>query len=464
MRLAMTTGRDRQQTPRNPQRSPLRSSARRGLLATLALVTALLGAAAPAATNAQAAPRFEVVSVSHQPSGRLTAAVQVSDPAMLTPGTVQVVVDGASRSAHQVTATSIEVMVPPLTVGTHTAQFRVGDKTPIERTVPFAVSNVGLLAVTTVVPSDPAALIALKVTASVPLTALPLKLRVGERDWPLPRTGEALLDPWILAPGATEVEVVAANEAGLIGQTRLTVTIPELKPLLTVKRDATPSGERLVISGRVQTVGRQSILVRADGQELLRSPEPLAQVTVPGNSEVTVELLAGEHVVRSEVFEVGGLLGGFGTPVAAAAVALLLIAPFVIRRKRPLEPSAAVARALQPAAVRSSSGTGPLAAASQAAEQMTNIIVKTPEGQTRRIVVRRGASLTIGSDALCDIRLADDTVRARHGLLSRMEDGHFELHPITGQLGDAAGASTAGRVLLRPGDPVRIGQHVLVIE
>jgi pSer/pThr/pTyr-binding forkhead associated (FHA) protein len=93
---------------------------------------------------------------------------------------------------------------------------------------------------------------------------------------------------------------------------------------------------------------------------------------------------------------------------------------------------------------------------------MTNIIVRTPEGQTRRILVRRGAALTIGSDSTCDIRLADDTVRARHGLLSRMEDGHFELYPITGRPADDA--SVTARVLLRPGDPVRIGQHVLVIE
>lgn len=436
-----------------------------GRLAALALATALVAASMPSRTYAQAAPRFEVVSVTHHPGGRLTAAVQASDPALLRPGSMRVLVDGAERLAQVVNATSVEVMVPPLTIGAHSVTFRAGDKTPIERTMPFEVANKGMLTVNAAVPSDPAAPISLKVTAPVPLASLPLKLRVGMRDWPLSTNGEAMLDPWTILPGVTEVTVVAANDVGVIAQTQLTVTIPELHPVLTVKRDSTPSGERLVINGHVQTTGVQSIVVRADAREVLRAQQPLAQVTVPGSSDVTVELLAGEHVVRSEAFAVGGLFGSVSLPVAAVIAALLLIGvPLLLRRRSALQPSAAVARALQPATVRTAPSSALVAAASQAAEQMTNIIVRTPEGQTRRILVRRGASLTIGSDALCDIRLADDTVRARHGLLSRMEDGHFELHPITGQPGEPAAPTASGRVLLRPGDPVRIGQHVLVIE
>lgn len=364
------------------------------------------------------------------------------------------------------TSTTIEVAVPPLSIGNHTVQFRIGDKPPIDRSVPFQVGNAGLLAATAVAPADPADPIAIRVTSAVPLSSLKLKMRIEGRDTNVAANGEAMLDPWTVAPGATNVEVVALTDGVVVAQTKLQVIVPELKPVLTVKRTSLASSERLTINGRAQSPAGQTLVVKIDGTETSRSTEPLIQVEVPNGSEAAIEL-STQHVVLTETVEVGAssiLIERL--PVAAGMIILLTFAAWLVfNRKRSVEHSAAVARALQPAGPRSRQQVSTIAAASQAAEQMTNIIVRTPEGQTRRILVRRGAALTIGTDSSCDIRLADDSVRARHGLLTRLADGHFELHAIGAESGAVVNhASAAGRVLLRPGDPVRIGQHVLVVE
>jgi hypothetical protein len=242
------------------------------------------------------------------------------------------------------------------------------------------------------------------------------------------------------------------------------ITIPELEPVLDVARGSDGSEARLTISGRVQSPDGQSIAVRADGEELLLSHEPLVQVSVPRGSEVTVELLDGERVIAVEELTIEGSGGDFPVALVVAGMAAMLAAASAMayRRKRALDPSSAVSRALQPAPAEWA--TPPIAPAILAGELKTSVIVSDPDGRTRRIVVRRDAALTIGTSPTCDIRLADEGVRAVHGTLTACNDGQFELQPVGVEASGETGAAQPGGLRVRPGEPVRIGRHVLVIE
>lgn len=93
---------------------------------------------------------------------------------------------------------------------------------------------------------------------------------------------------------------------------------------------------------------------------------------------------------------------------------------------------------------------------------LPRLVIRDPSGQVRRVPVPPDVAFSIGSNSACDVVLEDESVRPLHGLLTPFQEGHYVLQALG--LPETGVDGPPSMLVVRPGEEVKVGRHVLVIE
>ena len=123
--------------------------------------------------------------------------------------------------------------------------------------------------------SAPGAGIVIRVGSLVDLDSFDVVVTLGDQQ-PVtlyPGTDRLLVDTWAFAPGplAIGLQAFLPGSEELVAETSLTVQIPELEPLLTLRRSGAVGERALLATGRVQGVTGPMLRIFVDGEEITNS-------------------------------------------------------------------------------------------------------------------------------------------------------------------------------------------------
>ncbi len=123
--------------------------------------------------------------------------------------------------------------------------------------------------------SAPGTGIVIRVGSLVDLDSFDVVVTLGDQQ-PVtlyPGTDRLLVDTWAFAPGplAVALQAFLPGSEELVAETSLTVQIPELEPLLTLRRSGAVGERALLATGRVQGVTGPVLRIFVDGEEILNS-------------------------------------------------------------------------------------------------------------------------------------------------------------------------------------------------
>ena len=378
---------------------------------------------------------------------------------------------------------AVSVDVPAMTIGEHelTLRFRARGQV-VESSALFEVSNAGLIVAHVLPPAadaEPGDPIVVQLASLIPLTAMTLEASAGGQ--PLAVSAGAariLVDPWTFDPGALEVQVRGLLRGGVATEATVSVTIPELAPQLTLRRDENGGTSRLLVSAQVQ--GSTSALLRVlhDGQEVARGDPSALLVELPGQGTLIIQLETAQGVLlesESLTFGVpepapapppapdvsadagGGLLAGPWWQYAAAGGALLLLVLVglltvrLLRRRRRAPMALQAPRVLGRHQRERQEGAG----------VRGMIVVVGPDRDEHRVPLR-SRPITIGRWAQCDIVLDDSAIRPVHVRTSAIGNGEFWVHGLGGSGLRPAGATRADeRMLVKAGDELALGDYTI---
>jgi len=90
------------------------------------------------------------------------------------------------------------------------------------------------------------------------------------------------------------------------------------------------------------------------------------------------------------------------------------------------------------------------------------LVVKAPDGETHRVEFDR-PKITLGSDPLCDVTIAEEGVEAEQAVLVAREDRH-ELFDIGEKGGVLLNGRPVSHAVIRPGDEIWIGRTLVHLD
>jgi hypothetical protein len=118
----------------------------------------------------------------------------------------------------------------------------------------------------------PGAGIVIRLNSLVDLDAFDVVVTLGEQEPAtlFPGTDRLLVDSWAFAPGPLPVVLQAflPGTDELVAETSLSVEIPELEPVLTLRRSDQEGSRVLLATGRVQGVTAPILRMFIDGDEI----------------------------------------------------------------------------------------------------------------------------------------------------------------------------------------------------
>ena len=376
-------------------------------------------------------------------------------------------------------ATTLEVSVPPLAQGVHDVTVQLGQRggRGVTLTGRIEVDNTGLLRLNVVNKGGPASAIAVTAepaSSSAAPKQLEVRYAVDGAAVHGAGSGPLQIDPWRRSPGPAVIEASAYVDGQLLATASTTVTIPRLEPLFAVETAAASGGTQVTVRGNTQGARAPTIVVREGRQVLLRTTEPLGRVVVPTGRQVVAELLEGDRVVQSKQLtaEASGAYSMPSVGLLSVLAAGLVGAAVVLARKQMRFQNVAVMEALRPAP-RRRQAPRPNALAEPAPSRgvavtvtplpvLPRLVIREPSGQVRRVPVPPDVAFSIGSNAACDVVLEDESVRPLHGLLTPFQEGHYVLQALG--LPETGVDGPPSMLVVRPGEEVKVGHHVLVIE
>lgn len=372
-------------------------------------------------------------------------------------------------------ATTLEVSVPPLAQGVHDVIVQLGQRggRGVTLTGRIEVDNTGLLRLN-VASKGPASAIAVTAESSGAAKQLEVRYAVDGAAVHGSGSGPLQIDPWRRSPGPAVIDASAYVDGQLLATASTTVTIPRLEPLFAVETAAASGGTQVTVRGNTQGPRAPTIVVREGRQILLRTTESVGRVVVPTGRQVVAELLEGDRVVQSKQLtaEASGTYSVPSMGLLSVLAAGLVGAAVMLARKQMRFQNVAVMEALRPAPRKRQAPRPNVLAEAPSARGVAvtvtplpvlpRLVIREPSGQVRRVPVPPDVAFSIGSNSACDVVLEDASVRPLHGLLTPFQEGHYVLQALG--LPETGVDGPPSMLVVRPGEEVKVGSHVLVIE
>ncbi|MQA00179.1 MAG: VWA domain-containing protein [Dehalococcoidia bacterium] len=360
----------------------------------------------------------------------------------------------------------VDIAAPPLPIGEHTVELRGNlNGTPVTAQTTLNVTNDALLSAEVTENEVDRLVVALQ--TSVPLAMLDIRGVIGGVEVRPTREGTVFFDYWLLTPGSHEAEIIANVSGGLAARRTITVDIPVLEPILTVRTDTSVTPPVLNVSARVQGGGEGSVLrVLVDREVLAEGPaNETLMVGAEGLDDATVELVGADatalvsesvRALSADVAKDGGGVSLMTILLGLGAVGAAGGAGFLYWRQRQAPPAPAV-RSMRARPVRRA------VPAAVTRDTLGQLILRTPEGSERAIPMGL-KPLTVGSSIDCDVVLHSPAIRPVHARVSARPNGEFQVHGVAQS---SASPYLNDRhdewAVLSSGESIAIGDHVITL-
>ncbi len=374
-------------------------------------------------------------------------------------------------------ATSVEVSVPPLPQGVHDVLVQLGQPRGgrgVTLSGRIEVDNTGLLRLAAASRNGPTGAITVSAESSLPRNQMELRYSIDGAAVQTPGNGPFQIDPWRRTPGVAVVEASAYADGQLLATASTIVTIPALEQQFKVETARASGGTQVTVLANTQSARPPTIVVREGRQVLLRTNEPQGRVVVPTGRAVIAELLEGDRVLASQALtaEASDAMSLPSIGLLTMLAAMLVGAAVVLARRQMRFTNIAVLQALSPAPRRRPVVQPPVlpepgpargvAVTVTPLPVLPRLVIREPGGQVRRLPLPPDVAFSIGSNVACDVCLEDEFVRPLHGLLTPFQEGHFVLQALG--LPESGVDGPPSMLVVRPGEEVKVGRHVLVIE